>query len=141
MWKYFFLAILFSAKVQAQQESTSATPFPEKDAADIAPVFPGCEESNNLKECFHESIMNHIKKNFRYPEEAIAQKIQGRVNITFAVNTEGYIQDIKVRGPHVILETEAKRIISKLPRMVEPGKLGDLPVVYTYSVPITFKMQ
>lgn len=140
MWKYIFMAIFFSATAQAQQESTSSTPFPEKDAADIPPVFPGCEESDNLKACFQEGIMNHIRMNFRYPDEAIAQKIQGRVYVTFIIDTQGYVQDVKVRGPHVILETEAKRIISKLPRMVEPGKLGDLPVVYNYSVPITFKM-
>jgi protein TonB len=70
--------------------------------------------------------MNHIKKNFHYPEEAMAKNIQGKVYASFAINTEGYVQDIKVRGPHVILETEAKRIISKLPSMVEPGKLSDL---------------
>lgn len=140
MWKYIFMAFFFSATAVAQQESNSPTPFPEKDAAEIAPVFLGCEESDNLKACFHEGIMNHIKKNFRYPDEALAKNIQGKVYVSFIIDTQGYVQDIKVRGPHVILETEAKRIISKLPRMVEPGKLGELPVVYNYSVPITFKM-
>ena len=35
----------------------------------------------------------------------MAKNIQGKVYASFAINTEGYVQDIKVRGPHVILET------------------------------------
>ncbi|WP_338039043.1 hypothetical protein [Maribacter litopenaei] len=31
------------------------------------PVFPGCENAKDKRECFNEMMQKHIKKNFRYP--------------------------------------------------------------------------
>jgi protein TonB len=45
-----------------------------------------------------------------------------------------------MRGPHQILESEASRIISKLPKM-EPGKQRGQAVKVPFSIPITFKLQ
>ena len=45
-------------------------------------------------------MMRHISKNFRYPEEAQKQGIQGRVAIMFTMNTKGGISNVRTRGPH-----------------------------------------
>ncbi len=103
------------------------------------PVFPGCENENDKRACFQEMMQKHIRKNFRYPEMAQEMGLQGRVNLVFTIQKDGSISDIKMRGPHEILEKEAARIISKLPQMT-PGKQRGTPVKVPFAIPITFKL-
>jgi len=107
---------------------------------DEVPKFPGCENSENPRECFQTSMQKHISKNFRYPQEAQEKGIQGRVNIMFTINQEGIIQDLRMRGPDKLLENEAARIIGLLPKMT-PGKQKGENVNVPFSIPITFKLQ
>ncbi|MDT0539316.1 energy transducer TonB [Croceitalea sp. P059] len=104
------------------------------------PVFPGCESSDNKRACFQEQMQKHIRKNFKYPENAIDMGLQGKVYLQFTVQKDGTIGGLKMRGPHQILESEAARIISKLPKM-KPGKQRDQAVKVPFSIPITFKLQ
>lgn len=104
------------------------------------PVFPGCEDAMDKRACFNQQIQRHISKNFRYPVEAQEKGIQGRVAIMFLIGEDGNIGDIKLRGPHELLEAEAERIISKLPQMT-PGKQRGKTVRVPFSIPITFKLQ
>lgn len=103
------------------------------------PVFPGCENAEDQRACFQEMIQKHIRKNFRYPENAVDLNLQGRVNIMFTIQKDGSIGDVRMRGPHEVLETEASRIISKLPKMT-PGKQRGTPVKVPFSIPITFRL-
>ena len=105
-----------------------------------APVFPGCENATDTRECFTEKIQEHIRKNFRYPEEAQELGIQGTVSIIFTIDTDGNITDIKKHGPSPILEAEAERILELLPKM-QPGKQKGHVVGVPFSIPITFKLQ
>ncbi|TAI46935.1 energy transducer TonB [Flagellimonas allohymeniacidonis] len=105
-----------------------------------APIFPGCEGESDKKACFQEMMQKHIRKNFRYPEPAQEMGLQGRVNVVFTIHKDGNISDIKMRGPHKILEDEASRIIAKLPKMT-PGKQRGKAVKVPFAIPITFKLQ
>lgn len=106
------------------------------------PLFPGCEkvDKNLQRACFQEKMTAHVRNNFKYPEEAIGLEIQGRVFIQFVIDKEGNITDLKLRGPDKRLELEAKRIISKLPKMI-PGRQGGKTVKVPYSLPINFVLQ
>lgn len=104
------------------------------------PVFPGCEGSSNKKACFQEMMNKHIRKNFRYPEIAQEMGIQGRVAVMFTIQKDGSIGDVRLRGPDKNLEAEARRIISKLPKMT-PGKQRGRAVKVPFSIPINFKLQ
>jgi len=107
-----------------------------------APVFPGCENEQTEKDkraCFQEQMLKHIRKKFRYPEVAQEMGLQGRVSVVFTVQKDGSIGNVRLRGPHESLETEAARIISKLPKLT-PGKQRGTPVKVPYSIPITFKL-
>ncbi|MEM9143456.1 MAG: energy transducer TonB [Bacteroidota bacterium] len=104
------------------------------------PIFPGCEEAKDKRACFEKMMRKHINKVFRYPEAAKEMKLQGRVNTTFIIQKDGSIGNIQLRGPHDILEDEASRIISKLPKMT-PGKQRGNPVKVSFALPITFKLQ
>jgi len=105
------------------------------------PVFPGCEDMNESekKDCFQNKIYQHISKNFRYPEIAQKQGIQGRVIIQFVVGKDGNVSGIRTRGPDPILEKEAVRIISLLPK-IKPAEIEGRKVRVPFSTSITFKL-
>ncbi len=109
-------------------------------AIEEVPVFPGCENEDDKRACFQEMMMRHVKKNFRYPELAQEMELQGRVNIQFVILTDGSIGEVRMRGPHKILEDEAARIISKLPKMI-PGKQRGKEVKVPFTLPIVFRLQ
>tara|TARA_R110002051_G_scaffold235321_2_gene296766 strand:+ start:4128 stop:4829 length:702 start_codon:yes stop_codon:yes gene_type:complete len=103
------------------------------------PVFPGCEDEKDKKACFNNMMQKHIRKNFRYPELAQEMGLQGRVSTQFIINKDGSIGTIRKRGPHELLEKEAARILSKLPKMT-PGMQRGNAVKVPFSIPITFKL-
>ena len=106
------------------------------------PVFPGCEKLSETKkrECFQDKMNRHIGKNFRYPEIAQEKGIQGRIFVMFMVGKDGNVSGIKTRGPDPILEKEAVRIISLLPK-IKPGEMEGRKVRVPFSTAITFKLQ
>ena len=135
---------------------------------DEVPVFPGCEtidkwvynyhlliEGEKItddkikaakRRCFQEKIMEHISKNFRYPEIAQEMGIQGRVFVQFMFDRDGSITGIRTRGPDKNLEDEARRIFSLLPKMIKPAmhtnSLEYLEAVRVpFSIPISFRLQ
>ena len=112
----------------------------EIDELSEVPVYPGCENIRNKTRCLQENIQRHIVRNFKYPKEAKKNKIQGRVFVQFIVGTGGYVDIIKTRGPDDLLEKEAKRIISLLPKF-KPGTLNGKPVRVPFSMPIIFRLQ
>ena len=110
------------------------------DTYEKSPVFPGCENAANKKDCFQEKMQDHIRRNFRYPEIAQEMGVQGRVSVIFVIQKDGSIGNIRMRGPDKNLEKEAMRIIQKLPKMT-PGKQRGRAVKVPFSIPITFKLQ
>lgn len=138
-----FLLVLQTILVTAQETKvTSAEIAQGFGLTEEVPIFPGCEktEKKDSFRCFQSKIYEHIKVNFRYPEKALNQYIQGRVLVTYVINIDGKIIDISATGGELILQKEAIRIISLLPKMT-PGTQKGVPVKVRYSVPITFKLR
>lgn len=134
--RLFFIAVLFSFFGMSQNELDTI----EIDELSEVPVYPGCENIRNKTKCLQENIQRHIVRNFKYPKEAKKNKIQGRVFVQFIVGTGGYVDIIKTRGPDDLLEKEAQRIISLLPKF-KPGILNGKPVRVPFSMPIIFRLQ
>ena len=107
------------------------------------PVFKSCTDASISEQdaCFKEQIAKHIRKHFNYPQSAYDKSIQGRVYTQFVIDKNGEISDLNIRGPYEgeLLEAEAKRIISKLPKFT-PGKHHGRTVKVKYGVPITFRI-
>lgn len=105
------------------------------------PLFPGCEKvkKSERRNCFQMKMNAHVSKHFEYPEIALDMGITGRVFVIFVIAPDGSIKKIRTRGPDKILEDEAHRIVSLLPKMT-PGKQRGKPVSVPFSVPINFKM-
>jgi TonB family protein len=118
-------------------QSTNDVPFA---VIDKVPIFPGCEDSDNKRDCFNTMMQKHIGKNFRYPDEAQEKGIQGRVNVMFTIGEDGSIGNVRMRGPDRLLEVEVARIISLLPQMT-PGEQKGKKARVPFSIPITFKLE
>ena len=105
------------------------------------PIFPGCKGKNNneLKACFQDKIQKHLQKHFQYPETALEMGIHGKVFVMFDIDREGVVSKIRTRGPDKLLEKEAARIVSLLPKMT-PGKQRGKPVRVPYALPINFQL-
>src|SRR6056297_19809 len=128
-----------SVSPDKQSEEISGNNGVAFSVVDEVPIFPGCEGAEEKRKCFNEMMQKHIANNFRYPQEAQDKGIQGRVNVFFVIGKTGQIKSLKMRGPDVLLENEAKRIIGLLPNMV-PGKDEGKVVNVPYSIPISFKL-
>lgn len=85
-------------------------------------------------------LFEYLGKNIKYPEEAKAKNISGKVYLNFIVETDGRISNVKVlRGVNPILDKEAKRVVENMPNW-NPGKQRDREVAVSYNLPINFKL-
>ncbi len=85
-------------------------------------------------------LRTFVKNNIRYPEEARARKIEGKVIILFVVTDEGKVEGVSVLGGvDPLLDAEAVRVVSSLTDF-SPGMQNGKPVNVWYNVPVTFSL-
>tara|TARA_R110002020_G_scaffold262126_2_gene476485 strand:- start:46727 stop:48145 length:1419 start_codon:yes stop_codon:yes gene_type:complete len=140
-------AIDQKTNVQITQEAGKATTQDELTdvpfaVVDEIPTFPGCEGLDNegRKKCMSEHISSLVNQNFDTSlGEKLGLKGVNRIYVRFKIDTNGEIADIGVRGPHPVLEEEAKRVINLIPKM-NAGKQRGKPVNVMYSLPIVFQV-
>ncbi len=108
-----------------------------------APVFPGCEELTGeaQKKCFATKMSNHVLSNFntKLADNLDIEKGLQRIMVQFKINKEGGVTILKVKAPHIDLETEAKRVINTLPK-ISPGSHEGKVVDVVYALPIAFQI-
>ncbi len=85
-------------------------------------------------------MQQHIALNFKYPDEALKNKIQGKVFVLFTINEKGTIENIRTREGVGILQAEAVRIVELLPPF-KPALKDGLPTRIPFTIPITFKLE
>jgi periplasmic protein TonB len=94
------------------------------------PSFPGGEAAR----------IEYLNNNIKYPQMARESGIQGRVFVTFVVERDGSVTDVKVlRGIGGGCDEEAVRVIQNMPKW-EPGKQRGKPVRVQFNMPILFKL-
>ena len=103
---------------------------------DKDPTFPGCEEGD--KKCFSLMIQKHFVKNFdaNLPKTLGLDSGKKRVFITFKIDKEGNVIDVKVRAPHQKIQEEVLSVMNTLPKMVTGENDGKV-VAVKYSIPFT----
>jgi periplasmic protein TonB len=94
------------------------------------PGFPGGEAAR----------IQYLNDNIKYPQMARESGIQGRVFVTFVVERDGSVTDVKVlRGIGGGCDEEAVRVIKNMPKW-DPGKQRGKPVRVQFNMPILFKL-
>lgn len=110
---------------------------------DNIPTFKQCKGTKGDKamDCFNTEMISHIQKHFNYPGEAIVKKIEGDVWVRFIIDKNGNVTNIKALGPKngELLELEAKRVASKLPKFIPASNKGKT-VASKYGFPINFSL-
>lgn len=92
------------------------------------PVYPGGVEA----------LFGYLAQNIEYPDMAKDAKIEGKVYITFVVNKEGGVADVKVlRGIGGGCDEEAIRVVKNMPKW-DPGRQRGKAVKVQYNLPINF---
>ncbi|BDS14877.1 energy transducer TonB [Aureispira anguillae] len=116
--------------------------------AEQMPRFPGCEDQAGdnaaKKTCADQKLLNFIYNNIKYPTMARENGIEGIVVISFVINKDGSVVDIKIaREPGGGLGKEAARIVklmNKMPTKWTPGKQRGKPVRVRYNLPVKFRL-
>jgi TonB family protein len=99
---------------------------------DVMPEFPGGETA----------LIKYIGKSVQYPPDAKEKGIQGRVIISFVVETTGKVQNVHVlKGVNPSLDKEAIRVVSALPDFTKAGLKNGKPVPVWYMLPINFALK
>ena len=77
-----------------------------------------------------------------YPEIARENGSQGRVTLSFRVNKDGSVSDVRVlrSSSDASLDQEAVRVVSASPKW-EPGRQRDRAVDVTFTFPVIFQLR
>jgi TonB family protein len=79
-----------------------------------------------------------VAKQLVYPEDAAEEGISGRVLVSFIVETDGSLSNIKVvKGSYPSLDAEALRVVKSSPKW-EPGVQRNRKVRVSVTIPINF---
>lgn len=120
--------VLKAKEVIAQEKPVEEKVF---DVVEQMPQFPGGDAA------LFEYLSTHIK----YPTIAEETGVQGRVIVTFVVERDGSITDVKVvKSVDPSLDKEASRVVAGMPKWI-PGKQNGSAVRVKYTVPVTFRLQ
>jgi len=113
----------------------SGQPGVETDEAffivEVMPSFKGGDINK-----FREWVM----KRTNYPQAAVDNRIQGKVYLTFIVETDGTVSNVTiVKGVDPIIDKEAVRTIQASPKW-SPGLQRGQPVRVRYSMSLSFAL-
>ncbi len=113
------------------------TEVPHQDGEEILqfaekqPEFPGGMQA----------LMKYLSSEIKYPEIAQEEGAQGKVFLSFVVERDGTIADVRViRGVHQELDREAVRAVRSMPKW-SPGEQGGKQVRTRYTLPVAFQLQ
>lgn len=114
--------------VQGEEEPEQVFTYVEEQ-----PEFPGGNDS----------LQAFLKRNIHYPQMEKEMQKQGTVFVTFVVENDGSITDVKVAkevpgAPG--LSKEAVRVVSSMPKW-KPGKMNGRAVRVQYTMPVKFVLQ
>lgn len=99
-------------------------------ALDQHPNFPGGMDR----------FYKYLAENVKYPSEALKNKVQGKVFLSFVVEKDGTLTDVKVeRKLGSGTDEEAVRVIKESPRWF-PGVINKQVVRVKYNLPISFTL-
>lgn len=111
------------------------------------PMFPGCDDLSNYderKSCSDKKMLEFIYKNVKYPSLARDNGVEGTVVISFVIEKDGSISNIKtLRDVGAGCSEAAKSVIEKmqnLPQKWTAGRQGNQKVRVQFNLPIKFKL-
>lgn len=119
--------LLFSFMTSTAQTKKNDMLF---SVVEVMPQYPGGQIA----------MMKYIMENMKYPEQAMKKGIQGRVVVSFIVEKDGRVSNVRLlRSVESSLDKEAVRVVKSMPKW-SPGKQNGKPVRVRFNVPVMFKL-
>lgn len=119
-----------ASKLSFVMEKENASNGKVFDVVEQMPQFPGGMPA----------LMKWLQDNMKYPKEAQDAKQQGRVIVSFVVEKDGSITNVRVvKSVTPSLDEEAIRVVKAMPKW-NPGMQNGEPVRVNYTVPILFSL-
>ena len=111
---------------------------------------PGCppqrphmtaEEKAALLRCAQKAMLTYVYENIEYPMPARRLGITGMSVVTFVVERDGSLADIRtVQFVSASIDAEARRVVESMPPWV-PGVQAGEPVRVQFNLPIAFRLE
>ena len=142
--------LLYVIAVGYPDEKPNAKP---RDASKVKFIGAASAETGKKGELFEDydletaqfpggdqACMKWLSEHIKYPKECMEKGIQGRVNVSFVVEKDGSITEVKtIRSPDPSLTKEAERLVKSMPKF-KPAKQGDNVVRSRFTIPIIFRL-
>ena len=141
MKKIIFLTIsaaIYSLSTFAQQKTPETETIKSASAGKMEgdDIFSYVEEMPQP----NYSLIQYLTQNVKFPADARAQGIEGRVLVKMIIDKNGNVTKAKVeRGLFPSCDAEALRAVSAMPPW-RPGKTGGKAVAVYYILPIKFAL-
>lgn len=121
------LVLLFSFMTSTAQTKKSNMAY---DVVEVMPQYPGGQIA----------MMKYIMENMKYPKQAMKEGIQGRVTVSFIVEKDGRVSNVRLlHSVQSALDKEAIRVVKSMPKWT-PGKHNGKPVRVRFNLPVMFKL-
>lgn len=119
----------YSSNETAMNEDTSISDGNSiDDGKEVMPEFPGGAQA----------LSNYLNTNVKYPKIAEEEGVQGEVVVSFFVERDGSITDVRViKAVHRALDVEAMRVVRNMPKWTA-GTINGEVVRTQYTLPISF---
>ena len=124
MKKLLIITCLFLGAITASQ------------AQQTSPVWPGCEDSEDVSACFNKKLAEHVRKHYEYPMDG-NEYIRGKVTVSFDVTSQGKVVVKSVEGSKPAVNEAAQKMLEAIPDM-KPGTLNGEPDTRNFKVPFNF---
>jgi periplasmic protein TonB len=97
-------------------------------------------EQNPEFEGGYNAMLAFLQQNMKYPANARRMQLEGTVYVSFIVNKNGSISDVKVmRGIMAECDKEAVRVVQMMPPW-KPGKQNGRNVNVRFTLPLKFRL-
>jgi TonB family protein len=134
----FLLAAFALQAIEMKHTETATTEFHSPTSVnvndtvytevDVFPEYPGGDEAR----------MQFLQTHLRYPEKARIDKAQGTVFVSYIVEKDGQITNIKIiRSVSPELDEETIRVVGLMPKW-KPGYKDNQPVRVQFNMPLRF---
>ena len=121
--------------IHNDKEYTPLNESPQEEGVyttvDDMPEFPGGTFA----------MLDFMRSNLNYPDQAKEKGIQGRAIVSFIVNEDGHLSDFRIdrSTDNEELDNEAVRMAKSMPNW-KPGSQAGKPVKVRYQLPVNFRL-
>ena len=125
---YYFIILLLLASFTgfSQVDTDSVYKY-----VDVPPEFPGGSNA----------LIKYLGQTILYPQQAIDDSIEGKVYVSFVVEKDGSISEIRVlKGIGHDCDEEAVRVVATMPKW-KSGEINETQVRTELIIPIAFKLK